>query len=117
MLIQDDLHAPIQCLTKWHLILQPTSMSISPSNTHHHIQPTFRPNSYTQVATYTSATGEMLSRTGRQGYGPESTWSRGQAWAIHGFTMFFRCVGAAGRAWAEPLCLGTNSFAFWQMAV
>ena len=29
----------------------------------------------------------------RQGFGPESVWARGQAWAIYGFTMIYRYTG------------------------
>ena len=40
-------------------------------------------------------TGQFLRQTTHQGYQPESTWSRGLAWAIYGFTAAQRLSGAA----------------------
>jgi hypothetical protein len=34
--------------------------------------------------------GEVQAKKTRQGYGDETTWSRGQAWAIHGLTTVYR---------------------------
>lgn len=34
--------------------------------------------------------GDVLWKGTRQGYGPNSVWSRGQAWAVYGFTMIYR---------------------------
>jgi chondroitin AC lyase len=35
-------------------------------------------------------TGKVAGRETAQGYADNSTWSRGQAWAIYGFTMVYR---------------------------
>lgn len=35
-------------------------------------------------------TGKVLNRQTNQGYADNSTWSRGQGWAIYGFTMMYR---------------------------
>jgi unsaturated chondroitin disaccharide hydrolase len=43
-----------------------------------------------QVVDYNSSTGEVIKRIKWQGYSVESTWSRGQAWAIYGFTVAYR---------------------------
>ena len=37
--------------------------------------------------------GNVNWKDTRQGYGPESVWARGQAWAIYGFTMIYRYTG------------------------
>ena len=37
-----------------------------------------------------SAAGEILFRGTSQGYADASTWTRGQAWAIYGYTMVYR---------------------------
>lgn len=42
------------------------------------------------VVCYDSATGKVLSRETAQGYANNSTWARGQAWGIYGFTMTYR---------------------------
>lgn len=42
------------------------------------------------VIDYDTITGNVLNRHTYQGYQDESTWSRGQAWALYGFTMVFR---------------------------
>ncbi|TYR37127.1 glucuronyl hydrolase [Sphingobacterium phlebotomi] len=42
------------------------------------------------VVDYDAATGEVLHQQTNQGYADNSTWSRGQGWAIYGFTLMFR---------------------------
>jgi rhamnogalacturonyl hydrolase YesR len=42
------------------------------------------------VINYDTINGQMLNSATMQGYADESTWSRGQAWAIYGFTMVYR---------------------------
>lgn len=39
---------------------------------------------------YDTITGEVLNRHTHQGYAHESTWSRGEAWALYGFTLMYR---------------------------
>ena len=39
------------------------------------------------------ATGKFLRESTHQGYRPDSTWSRGQAWALYGFTAVHRLSG------------------------
>ena len=39
------------------------------------------------------STGELLETPAGQGYGPGSSWSRGQAWAIYGFALSFKHTG------------------------
>ena len=51
----------------------------------------FRPDgSSYHVVNYDSKTGEVLNRQTCQGYADNSTWARGQAWAIYGYTMMYR---------------------------
>jgi unsaturated chondroitin disaccharide hydrolase len=47
------------------------------------------------VVTYEASTGAVTSKGTAQGYNAESTWSRGQAWAIYGFTLAYRYTGDA----------------------
>lgn len=42
------------------------------------------------VVCYDTATGKVLSQETSQGYANNSTWARGQAWGIYGFTMVYR---------------------------
>lgn len=45
------------------------------------------------VVSYDTTTGKVLARQTHQGFADESAWSRGQAWAIYGFTMAYRESG------------------------
>ncbi|GAB3014300.1 glycoside hydrolase family 88 protein [Niabella terrae] len=45
------------------------------------------------VVCYDSTTGKVQTRETAQGYADNSTWSRGQAWAIYGYTMVYRETG------------------------
>lgn len=50
-----------------------------------------RPDGSTfHVVDYDSSTGAIISRKTYQGESDSSTWARGQAWAIHGFTIAYR---------------------------
>lgn len=42
------------------------------------------------VVDYDKTNGHVRSRGTAQGYADESSWSRGQAWALYGFTMCYR---------------------------
>lgn len=42
------------------------------------------------VVDYDTITGRVLDRGTCQGFSDNSTWARGQAWAIYGFTMVYR---------------------------
>lgn len=42
------------------------------------------------VAVYNQKTGRFIKGMTHQGYSDESMWSRGQAWAIYGYTMVYR---------------------------
>ena len=51
----------------------------------------FRPDGTCyHVAVYDPATGEFLRGCTHQGYADESTWARGQAWAVYGYTVVYR---------------------------
>ncbi|HYE53572.1 MAG TPA: glycoside hydrolase family 88 protein [Chitinophagaceae bacterium] len=42
------------------------------------------------VIDYDSLTGKVLKKNTHQGHSHESAWSRGQAWALYGYTMCYR---------------------------
>jgi rhamnogalacturonyl hydrolase YesR len=51
----------------------------------------FRPdNSSVHVVDYDTISGEVISRETHQGYNHESSWVRGQAWGLYGYTMMYR---------------------------
>ena len=51
----------------------------------------FRPDgSCYHVVDYDSITGKVRMRVTYQGYSDDSYWSRGQGWALYGFTMCYR---------------------------
>ena len=45
------------------------------------------------IVIFDACTGEFLSNPGGQGYESGSSWSRGQAWALYGFTLSFLHTG------------------------
>lgn len=51
----------------------------------------FRPDgSCYHVAVYDTISGNFIKGVTHQGYSDASTWSRGQSWAIYGYTMVYR---------------------------
>lgn len=64
---------------------------IAVSHAEHAMQNQVRPDySSYHVVCYDTLTGKVLARETAQGYADNSTWSRGQAWGIYGFTMVYR---------------------------
>jgi hypothetical protein len=47
-------------------------------------------NSSVHVVDYDTITGEVRHKHTHQGYADESSWSRGQAWGLYGYTMTYR---------------------------
>ncbi|QBN20549.1 glucuronyl hydrolase [Flavobacterium nackdongense] len=47
-------------------------------------------NSCYHVLGYDSISGKVISKNTHQGYSDASSWARGQAWAVYGFTMAYR---------------------------
>jgi len=51
----------------------------------------FRPDGGSfHVVNYDPETGDVIWRRTRQGYADSSTWARGEAWGLYGFTMAYR---------------------------
>ena len=51
----------------------------------------FRPdNSSVHVVDYDTITGDVILKQTHQGYNDNSSWARGQAWALYGYTMMYR---------------------------
>lgn len=51
----------------------------------------FRPDfSSWHVIDYDTSNGKVLQKITHQGYSNESSWARGQAWALYGYTVCFR---------------------------
>ena len=54
----------------------------------------FRPDgSSYHVVSYDTITGKVLNQVTHQGVNNQSSWSRGQAWGLYGFTMMYRQTG------------------------
>lgn len=54
----------------------------------------FRPNgSSYHVVDYDPETGAVVVKETHQGYAHESSWSRGQAWGLYGYTLCYRETG------------------------
>jgi len=47
-------------------------------------------NSCYHVVGYDTITGHVKSKNTHQGYSDDSSWARGQSWAVYGFTMAYR---------------------------
>ncbi len=64
-------------------------IAVSHANTtlKNHLRPDF--SSY-HVVNYDEKTGAVLNSQTCQGYSDNSTWSRGQAWAVYGYTVMYR---------------------------
>lgn len=67
-------------------------IAVSHANTTmaHHFRPDF---SCYHVVDYDPATGDVRHRQTAQGYADESSWARGQAWALYGYAMCYRYTG------------------------
>ena len=53
----------------------------------HHFRPDY---SCYHVVSYDTITGQSEAKCTYQGYAEDSDWSRGQAWALYGYTMMYR---------------------------
>ena len=49
--------------------------------------------SVNHIVIFDSDTGEVIDKPRGQGYAPGSSWTRGQAWAIYGFTEAYENTG------------------------
>ena len=55
------------------------------------LQNQFRPdNSCFHLVNYDSINGNVISKETHQGFGDHTSWARGQAWALYGYTMMYR---------------------------
>ncbi len=60
------------------------------------------------VAVYDSVDGRFIRGVTHQGLSDSSTWARGQAWAVYGFTMMARATGS--KAFLRQACTAADVF-------
>lgn len=60
------------------------------------------------IVIFDPETGKALDKPGGQGYAPGSSWSRGQAWALYGFTLSHLATGEA--RYLETACRVADYF-------
>lgn len=69
----------------------PKYKEVAISHATHTMKNHFRPDFSTyHVVDYDAKTGAVLHQQTNQGYADNSTWSRGQGWAIYGYTLMYR---------------------------
>ncbi len=69
----------------------PTYRNAAISHADHTLKNHFRSDYSTyHVVDYDPNTGAVLHQQTNQGYADNSTWSRGQGWAIYGYTLLYR---------------------------
>ena len=75
----------------------PSFLSIAIKHADTTLKNHFRPdNSSYHLIDYNSLTGEVRKKQTVQGYSDDSSWARGQAWGLYGFTMMYRETGKLG---------------------
>ena len=71
-----------------------TYYDIAVSHAEHTMKNHFRPDySCYHVVDYDSETGDVRGKYTAQGYSDESSWARGQAWALYGFSTVYKYTG------------------------
>lgn len=100
---KDEWECPVIIDNMMNLELLFEATKISGDSTYHNIaishanrtlKEHFRENgSCYHVIDYSKSNGTVRHRHTAQGYSHESVWSRGQAWAIYGYTMCYRYTG------------------------
>ncbi len=75
------------------------------------------------VVDFDMDTGEVLHRGTIHGYSDDSTWARGQAWALHGYLLAYRITGESlyldvGQRLSEHFLnrLPNDGIPYWDMA-
>lgn len=69
----------------------------------------FRPDGTCyHVAVYDPTDGHLIRCQTHQGYADSSTWARGQAWAVYGYTMVYRETG--DRRFLDFACKVTDAY-------
>ncbi|KAK0224995.1 glycoside hydrolase family 88 protein [Armillaria nabsnona] len=70
--------------------LEDIAISHADTTMKNHIRPD---GSTWHVVQYTTTTGTVTAKRTSQGYSDDSTWSRGQAWAVYGFANMYNWTG------------------------
>lgn len=70
-------------LTQWYDMAASHAMK----TLEHHLRPD---GSTFHLVDFDPGTGDIISKSTWQGYSADSTWARGQAWALYGFSMVYR---------------------------